>query len=437
MNLYLHIEILNREFESKLLIAMESASKGMKVYLGRLKPYLMRDFFEPGIILDKSLTPSPFKLRELKGYKKQNFIIAGLDEEVGLVNDNPKDYLKIRYSKESLDLTDRVFTWGKYDYDNLSKKFPKYKKRFILSGNPRIDYWRKDFDFFHKQKKLEYKNYILFSLNYRLLSKDEFVKKSKWLKETKYVERGLTMNRLNKINRDSYRIHNEISKLILALSKKTNLTIIVRPHPVDSLNHYDHLKKYKNVKVIKKGSISEWIHNAKIVVHSSCAGGLEASVRGKPTISYLPFNSVHGHKFSNKFSIKTKDIKKCLDIVKKLSKNKIKIKKLNLKDFKFRAYNFASEKPGYKIIVEEFLKLMKEKKIKKSNNDLLLKFKFKIRDIRSKVLNYEYGNIKFSIFDKDETLKIFEILKKLNSKYNDLSIDFIKKDIIYIKNKNS
>ena len=79
---------------------------------------------------------------------------------------------------------------------------------------------------------------------------------------------------------------------------------------------------------------------------------------------------------------------------------------------------------------------MKEKKIKKSNNDLLLKFKFKIRDIRSKVLNYEYGNIKFSIFDKDETLKVFEILKKLNSKYNDLSIDFIKKDIIYIKNKN-
>ena len=80
---------------------------------------------------------------------------------------------------------------------------------------------------------------------------------------------------------------------------------------------------------------------------------------------------------------------------------------------------------------------MKEKKIKKSNNDLLLKFKFKIRDIRSKVLNYEYGNIKFSIFDKDEILKVFEILKKLNSKLNFLIIDFIKKDIIYIKNKNS
>ena len=32
MNLYLPIEILNRELDSKLLIAMECASKGMKVY---------------------------------------------------------------------------------------------------------------------------------------------------------------------------------------------------------------------------------------------------------------------------------------------------------------------------------------------------------------------------------------------------------------------
>ena len=49
MNLYLHMEILEREFLPKLLIAMESASRGMNVYLGRLKPYIMRDFFSPGI----------------------------------------------------------------------------------------------------------------------------------------------------------------------------------------------------------------------------------------------------------------------------------------------------------------------------------------------------------------------------------------------------
>ena len=63
MNLYLPIEILNREFQSKLLIAMESASRGMKVYMGRLVPYLKRDHFAPGIVLQKSITPSLAKTK--------------------------------------------------------------------------------------------------------------------------------------------------------------------------------------------------------------------------------------------------------------------------------------------------------------------------------------------------------------------------------------
>ena len=44
MNLYVYIEILNREFLSKLIISMESASKGINVYLGRIKPYLEEIF---------------------------------------------------------------------------------------------------------------------------------------------------------------------------------------------------------------------------------------------------------------------------------------------------------------------------------------------------------------------------------------------------------
>ena len=74
MNLYLPLEIFNREFNSKLLIAMESASRGMNVYVGRLKPYLMRGFFTPGIILDKSITPSPQRLKEMEYCKKKFYL---------------------------------------------------------------------------------------------------------------------------------------------------------------------------------------------------------------------------------------------------------------------------------------------------------------------------------------------------------------------------
>ena len=70
------------------------------------------------------------------------------------------------------------------------------------------------------------------------------------------------------------------------------------------------------------------------------------------------------------------------------------------------------------------------------HNDIFLKYRFKLRELRTKILNYKYGNVKFSTFDKKETLQIFEILKEQNPKYRNLSIDFLRKDIIYIK-KNS
>ena len=437
MNIYLTIENLNRELYSKLLIAMESSSRGMDVYLGRLKPYLMRDFFAPGIILDKSITPSPHRLKEMEYCKKKKFIYTSLDEEVGLI-DTDSSYSKTRYSNESLKLVDKVFCWGRWDYDNLSKKFNKHKKKFIISGNPRLDFWRKDFEFFYKKIKLEYNNYIFFSLNFsHLTSKLQFNKVLEFNKETKYLDRGVTVGSLKKLRQDSYKMFKKFLKLIAILAKKTNLKIIVRPHPTDSINNYNSLKKYKNVSVIKKGNISEWIYYAKIVIHSGCTGGLESSLRGLPTISYCPFNSSHGHKFADLFSKKTSNLNECIKLIQKSIKNELGFRKTNFKNVKFRAYNLFSKKKGFKIIVDEFIKLQKNIKIQKKNNNMILKFKFKIRDFRSKILNYKYGNIKFSTIEKDETLKVFEILKELNPKYKDLTIDFIKKDIIHIKNNNN
>jgi surface carbohydrate biosynthesis protein len=436
MNLYIYIEILEREFSSKLLIAMESASRGINVHMGRLESYIKRDFFAPGIILLKSITPSPKRINDLIEYKKKNFIVTSLDEEVGLVNSNDKKYLKLRYSNKSIGLTDKIFTWGKFDYDNLVRKFKKHKSKFVLTGNPRIDFWRKDFQFFYKKKSFIYKDYILFSFNFSLPSKKEISERYKYLKETNYNKRGFTINFYRRRINDCFKMVKEYSKLIKALSKETNSTIIIRPHPMDKVKNYDFFNKFKNVKVINKGNISEWIHHAKIVIHSSCTGGLEASVRERPTISFLPFKSSHGHPFCDKFSLKTKNVKQCLEAIKKIRNNKIKLRKTDLKNIKFRSYNFASNKPGYKIIVDEFIKLMTLKENKDNNNELFLKLVFKIREFRTKVLNYNYGNRKFSTFDKKETLEIFQILKELNPRFDDLSIDFLKKDIIYIK-KNS
>ncbi len=435
MNVYLPIEVLNREFQSKLLIAMESASRGLSVYMGDLIPYLKRDFFVPGIILHKSVAPSLTRIKELNYYKNKKFIVTSLDEEVGLFELDRYDYIKLRYSEETIKLTDKIFTWGKFDYKNLCGRFKKQKKKFILSGNPRLDFWTKKFDFFFKKKKLQFNNYILFSHNFTSMgSKKEFNKFLNFLKESNYINRGYSIKEATKQRNDSFRMFEKFSELIEELSKKTDLKIIVRPHPTENMDNYKFLSKLNNVTVTKKGSISEWIYYSKAVVHSSCTGGLEASIRGKPTISYLPFKSSHGHKFTDNFSVKTKTLSECLKKIKNIENNKIKIRKFNLESIKFRANNFNSNKASYEIIVDEFVKSMKFNKLYYKNNDFLLNLKFKLRDIRSKILGFKYGNVKFTTFNKEDTIKTFEIFKQLHPKYNDLKINFMKKNIIQIKN---
>ena len=398
MNLYLPIEILNREFQSKLLIAMESASKGMSVYMGNLISYLKRDFFVPGIILNKSITPSPARIEELTYFRNKKFIITSLDEEVGLFQLDSLDYAKLRYSEETIKLTNKIFTWGKYDHKNLSQRFRKYKKKFILSGNPRLDFWTKKLDNYFKYKNLNYKNYILFSNNFSfLIPKKKFNKYLSFLKAADYVQRGYNANKALRERKASIKLFKEFMKLIKSLVKKTNLKIIIRPHPTESLENYKNLKKYKNVKVIKEGNISEWIYHSKLVIHSGCTGGLEASVRGKPTISYMPYKIAHGHKYANNFSLKAYTLKNCLKMIKEIENNKTKIKKLNLKDIKYRAHNFLSKKTSYSIIAEEFLKLIKSKKINFKNNDIFLNIMFKLRDLRSKILKKKNMEMKNSL----------------------------------------
>jgi surface carbohydrate biosynthesis protein len=153
MNIYISIEIKRRELSSRMLLALESAIRGHDVYIGDLEPYLKRNLLKPGIVHFKSLPPIKRRVNELSKLKKKNFICTSQDEESGHINDNPKEYVKSRYGKKTIQLIDSIFTWGKFDFNNLKKTYPKFKSKFVNTGNPRIDFWRKDFSNFYKKRK--------------------------------------------------------------------------------------------------------------------------------------------------------------------------------------------------------------------------------------------------------------------------------------------
>ena len=73
MNIYIIFELKQRELLSKLLLSLEAASRGNDVFIGRINSFLMRNFFQPGIVHMKSITPGQSRINELTYLKKKKF----------------------------------------------------------------------------------------------------------------------------------------------------------------------------------------------------------------------------------------------------------------------------------------------------------------------------------------------------------------------------
>ena len=90
----------------------------------------------------KSLSPGIQRISQLKEFKTKIFCVRHKMKS-GHTNDHPKEYISLRYGKKTIELSEKIFTWGKFDYQNLVKKYSKFKNKFSNTGNLRIDLWKK------------------------------------------------------------------------------------------------------------------------------------------------------------------------------------------------------------------------------------------------------------------------------------------------------
>jgi len=436
MNIYITFELKQRELLSKLFLALEAASRGNEVFLGRINTYLERGFFKPGLIHFKSITPGESRIRQLENYKKKGFKTTSLDEENGFI-DYENSYKNFRFSNKTFSLIDKVFTWGPYDFANLLLEYPSFKSKIVKSGNPRIDFWRKDFKkFYHKIDYIKYENYIFFSTNFDYVCSYRTIKNEiKFHRDSGYFKRGLKPEEIIRWATNSKILFKDYKKSIIKISKKfKDRTIVIRPHPVDDPEKWkSHFKNINNIVISSEGFISDWIDKAKVVIHAGCTGGLESSVRNKTTISYYPKKIRHGHPFADYFSKKIFNEKKLLKEIENIysdSNEKIKNENKISQFLNERSYNFFGE-PSYKKIVSTWQKILKKTHYE-SNNLFFLKFSFRIRDIRLKLLGKKIGDHKFDYFNKKEVSEIISRLKKIDKKFSKIKIEYIKSDIIRV-----
>jgi len=274
-----------------ILLAINAIKDGWQVILGgkaSIFPNLSRFKKMPGVFLLKSIVPGEIHVQ--KNILKYGHKITSLDVE-GLVPSNGEAGVRLRYSEESIQLTDYLFFWGIKHYESVYKVYPIIKNKSIISGSPIID------DIMLKRKDM---------------AKIKLTKLKKILVATscgysnhisgKDYSKRMTENALGK-NLDPIelkKINNEMTldeiifcfwkEFIPELSNEfPDIEIIVRPHPSEDKEFWEKfLKSCKNVKINKIGSINDQMVDIDAFIHFNSTTTITSRIFGIPTFMVLP-----------------------------------------------------------------------------------------------------------------------------------------------------
>lgn len=327
MKIYLHIEVLLRELDNRLLLAVLAASRGHDVILGDISSLTAgasRGTLTGGVFLTKSLTPGEKKIARHGIFRNQSISITSIDEESGLA-----DYLDYaaftnqRYSAKSLEQASAAFGWGSEDSDALQASFPEHADKVFTTGSPRVDLWRPRFtDYWEKTPSTPVRPFLLVSSNFGgvtgAIPFHETVRKKR---------RGGYFSRDDKAYSRFLGHRAEQLKLIAAfveaiehLSRNTSdFDVVFRPHPTENVETWKVLLDgLPNVHVIREGAITSWVNHSFAVIHNGCTTAFEATIAGTPVIAYTPFPQEYELKAPNDLSTRISNPEKLVEEANKI-----------------------------------------------------------------------------------------------------------------------
>ena len=442
--LYLPIEIKKRELLPKMLLGLTALKKGFSVIIGdKIAVSHAIDFFGPGVYFYKSMNFNDTK--HIKRVKRKKNIYVVHDEESGATHASKqvfKNFLDVRGSKENVELIDRFYTWGKFDHLQWINRYKQNKKKFILTGSPRIDlcnvkihkkFMNKDIHDINKK----YKKFILFissgvssdkELN-NIFKQDKFFFKYKNLREKK--------NRIEQMQNLRFYFEESV-KMIKNLSHEfKNINFVIRPHPNENINDWKKIidKCEKNIFLdLSDHDITSMIIASKCVIHNSSFAGIQSSLLNKALIVYSPKKiPLPKRSFPNKLSkiaYSDNDVLILLNKIFKMKKKFLKKERFNL--LKNRIFIDKKETSSSKII-NDLLKFdINSKKINLLKIQIYSKYLFLKKFIKN-IINYDSQKNKNFLYtrrsmreklgagiQKNQILKYIKIAKKNDPKLKNI-----------------
>lgn len=291
-NIYIPIEIKNRELFGHLVIANEALKNDYRIILGN-KSLIYK-------IIDAKKTKGGFLLYKgggrspdlISGLSKKLDVICVLDQELGVAvrERDITDWFKRRYFPSIIKYIDRFYLLGEKFYDAANNHSNIPKDKLLVTGWPRVDVWRNKSLWSDKAKQLKarYGKFILYSSDFgtnTLFQVEERAKRAiKWT----YIKENSHYRRAYKRYENRY---NEFLKMVDHLKQISSLDntphIIVRPHYAEDFDAWHNaLNGLKNITVINEGSISSWLLASEGLLHSGCTTAFEAQLMNIKT-AYL------------------------------------------------------------------------------------------------------------------------------------------------------
>ena len=409
--IYIPIEIKDREFYSKLLLANYLILENFDVVIGRkheLNQLVM--YSKPGIYFGIATYDN---LKTFyKKLKSRGFKVVVIDEE-GLVTHSDSLYSRLKISKNILEIIDIFFLYGDENKKVLNKNFKNFKTKLIVSGNLRFDLLKKEnLKYYALEDNIiqnDYKQYILFcssfgSCNYfdNKVNYTALLVKKNVLKSQIDIE-----NYKNFVNLKKHAWELFIELIKKTASKYKHYKIIIRPHPSENQEIYYKIRSnFNNVEVISKFSIHPWLNNAKLIINHYCTSSMEAFMLKKPVITLRPkLNSKVEKEFPYFFSHVAKNSKDSQKLINEIILNK---KKQQFKNFKkFSNYVFNNKKKySYKIIVKE----LKKFKFDNGSNLEIKRYYYTLIKLYIQSFLNRIGNTKQYINHKTTGINQYEIL---------------------------
>ena len=418
-NYYIIYEIENRDFVQRMLISLDLAKSGNRVFLvSKYFFYKNLNYFPVGMVLEKGITND-----EEKNYSKildRGYLLSVIDEEGARYYDNEPEFLNIRISKKTSKKISHFFCWGMRQKKKINHII---KRNIIVSGTPKYDLYNLKKIFKDKLdiiKKIG--PYILISSNftYATWNDKDFKKKISSLKNYQNKHSSYWDNYKKKYKFKKSVLKFFIKDLIKVSKKLKKMNFILRPHPNDNQTFWN--KKFNNISNIKVNSdfsIEPWIINCDALINNNCTTTLDALINKKKVINYNKIKRKGESFFFNKY---THNARSYNDLIKSLKKDY----KMNNNNYKklisyLKSYiNYDSNTNSYKKISENLNNCKFNKKEFSSINKKILSAKF-LMDKTFNLMRKKSVNKKIINRSPIYYYKIKKNIEKIYPKYSSIN----------------